>query len=161
MGRFKFWRNFWSVVVGHEQRWNAKEVGKICWMLFSIVDISIFWAIFVVDKRWKRLRGYGCKTELSVEHLFSSVGLTFMKDFNFLFSFLILSLPFIPLSFFFSFFYYFFFSSLFFFYLFFYFFFPSPVSKERKKAISLSKKELIKQINQFVLLRNYKVHVQH
>lgn len=43
----------------------------------------------------------------------------------------------------------------------FFFFFPFCPSLSPKKAISLSKEELIKQINQSVLLRNYKAQVEH
>lgn len=83
-----------------------------------------------------------CKVEITLGHLFSSGGLKFMKDFKFFFFFLILSLPFTD-----------------FFFFFFLFFFCPALSP--KKAISLSKKELINQINQSVLLRNYKAHVKH
>lgn len=41
------------------------------------------------------------------------------------------------------------------------FFFSFCPSLSLKKAISLSKEELIKQINQSVLLRNYKAQVEH
>lgn len=40
-------------------------------------------------------------------------------------------------------------------------FFSFRPSLSPKKAISLSKEELIKQINQSVLLRNYKAQVEH
>lgn len=42
-----------------------------------------------------------------------------------------------------------------------FFFFSSPLCPSPKKAISLSKEELINQINQSVLLRNYKAQMQH